>query len=280
MELELHRLAAQEVLQRLAPDLTAQISAILRAYSRTTPTQPPTALDTALTYPDAVSSQPPYPPDTAPTPTQDAVRLHSSSASPAVLPSALDGQVLLTMGLVATNSLAAEDSQQQLLSDVAQLSSTAVPNRRTSRFNQLPTVLSNVPMDQLPFEPLSPNAAPMGEAAEQAQPMSSASVRAQAWQLQQQLLQDMKQGRLVMLSAGETVQQAAHCIVLQGSVKLAGQPLTGATAPGMCRMRLEVQPNKSFKPSCGNLSYRFSVYLPMWCPHYTVQAHFDTSCAS
>ena len=131
------------------------------------------------------------------------------------------------------DGLATEDGQQELLGSNTQSSAAVIPNRRTSRFNQLPTVLSNVPMEQLPFEPLSPVATLVSKAGEQGFPMTSAAIRAQAWQLQQQLLQDMKLGRVVMLSMGETMQQASHCVVLQGSVKLQGQPIVGNSASGI-----------------------------------------------
>lgn len=259
MQLELHRLAAQEVLQRLAPDLAVQISAILRTYSRSVsdpdqrmPDNAPTSAHLAALQPKLAVAF-----DSSATQGSQEQLLHVSANKSSTVDAHVGGADGTRMGSTegvqmgstavparhisnmnqlasgGFDGLAAEDSQQELLGINTQSSTAVVPNRRTSRFNQLPTALSNAPMEQLPFEPFSPNAAPVSEAAEQGLPMTSASIRAQAWQLQQQLLQDMKQGRLVMLSDGETMQQASHCVVLQGSVKLQGQPIVGNSASGM-----------------------------------------------
>lgn len=254
MQLELYRLAAQEFLQRFAPDLTAIISAILRTYTRSSPSTAGTmrhatpAADAAAA-PLSASQQDLL----AAMPLQGIESMGSGTSADAAAQG--EQQQFLASGMqvgsgaqpnrrtsrfdqasaVSFDGLVAEDSQQELLGNNDQMSSSLVPNRRTSKFNQLPTVLSNVPMEQLPFEPLSPDAQPVATAVEQALPMTTASVRAQAWQLQQQLVQEMKQGRLVMLGAGETMQLASHCVVLQGSVKLQGQPMSGGTAPGTCK---------------------------------------------
>ena len=250
VQLELYRLAAQEVLQRLAPDLTAQISAILRTYSRSLadsdqrmPDSAPASVHHAVLYPKLAVAFDRNAAEGSHMGSTDGAHMggtdgaHMGSAAGAHMGStAVPTRRVSNVDQAVPggfDGLAAEDSQQELLGINTQSSTTVVPNRRTSRFNQLPTVLSNIPMEQLPFEPLSPNAALVSKAAEQGLPVTSASIRAQAWQLQQQLLQDMKQGRLVMLSVGETMQQASHCVVLHGGVKLEGQPIVGNSASGM-----------------------------------------------
>lgn len=245
MQLELYRLAAQEVLQRIAPDLTALISAILRTYARFSPVSVNTdTIQDASHFTDASAAaltafQPKKPPSTAGQSIESVGFVNGMTAQAEQQQMLDEGAQTGTAGgnVLSVDSLAAEDSQQQLLGASAQMSSSMMSHRRTSRFSQLPSVLSDVPIAQLPFEPMSPNAQPLGEA-EVPLPVSAASVRAQAWQLQQQLVQDMKQGRLVMLGVGETMQQASHCTVLQGSVTLRGQNVSGATAPGMHLQRM------------------------------------------
>lgn len=202
-------MAAQEVLQRLAPDLTAQISAILRAYSKPQPslTSAPVAAATLATGKPSVTSQ---------------------AKSPAAGPHHISFAATLTQA----DSIPAEDSQALLLMPSAHVSSENT-HRRGILHTHLPTVSSNVPMEQLDTYTLA-EAAEAATTQGQMPVTSPASLRAQAMQLQQQLLQEVKQGRLVMLGAAETLQQTSYFVVMKGSIRLQGQPITGALAPGVC----------------------------------------------
>ena len=244
MQLEIFRQAAQDLLARLAPDLAAQLLSIFRAHSK----QPASAGPQSANIPTAASqpdSTVPHGHHTAP---EDVV-INSAAAvtspklgaggcsasgvasaaqasqsapsqSDAIHPKSSTVNFAETITLPLLQAGAVSDMSQSMRS-AGSFSSAHIPTDRPSRLSLLPTAL--------PLEDGMPSAVP---AVGQENPRSIASVRAQAWQIQQQMEQDAKHAHLVVLQPQEIVQFSSHVLVMKGSVKLDGSPVSTQLVPG------------------------------------------------
>ena len=263
VQLELYRSAAQDLLARLAPDLTAQLLAIFKAYARLPALsdcpQPALGLaarhagsDVAASGFDPVtdkhtgfqSAEPFHSPAMATANMGQAptVRRMTADLAAATQASALGDSGLGASGLLSPSALSQMDFEpiaavaqprpsQVSFSDIASpasFSSVHFPTVRPSRPPQLPTILSMGPSVDLMVEGTSPPAVTVG----QETPRSIASVRAQAGHMQQQIRQDARHGHLVVLQPQQTVQQTSHVLVMQGSISLEGCAVNSQLAPG------------------------------------------------
>ena len=256
VQLELYRSAAQDLLARLAPDLTAQLLAIFRAHARL-PDRPQPAVGLADRRAGSNVAAAAFNPVTDKhTSFQSAEPFQSSAVATAsmgqALPvggmtadlaaaaqaSALGDSGLGASGLLFPSALSQMDfepiaavaqprpSQVSFLdmASPASFSSVHFPTVRPSRPPQLPTILSMGPSIE--------GTLPPGVTIGQETPRSIASVRAQAGHMQQQISQDARHGHLVVLQPQQTVQQTSHVLVMQGSVSLEGCAVNSQLAPG------------------------------------------------
>jgi len=263
VQLELYRSAAQDLLARLAPDLTAQLLAIFRAHARlpalSDHPQPPVGLaarqagsNVAASALDPVmgkhtsfqSAEPLQNPAVATASMGQAlpvggmtVDLAAAAPASAFGASGLGASSLLSpsalsqMEFEPIAAVAQPRPSQVSFSDMASpasFSSAHFPTVRPSRPPQLPTILSMGPSVDLMVEGTSPPGVTVG----QETPRSIASVRAQAGHMQQQISQDARHGHLVVLQPQQTVQQTSHVLVMQGSVSLEGCAVNSQLAPG------------------------------------------------
>lgn len=259
VQLELYRQAAQDLLARLAPDLAAQLLTIFKALSK----QPALAATDAPTIPSMQQQSGSTVPDcTVPesiaaasaVPASVTIAADSAAAAEASFPlgdgipstyglsypAALSQVDLSATAAVETKFLTisfsdtftlpllsganASDMTQSLRSP-GSFSSAHIPTERPSRLSLLPSAL--------PIEgSLAGSTGPSVAAAVQHSPRGTASVRAQAWQMQQQIEQDAKHAHLVVLQPQEAVQHSSHVLVMRGSVKLEGCPVNNQLLPG------------------------------------------------
>lgn len=251
VQLELFRQAGQDLLARLAPDLATQLLTIFRAHSR----QAASASTPAAGDVNTIASSYKQSANTATLQDQAATECYPSarSAHTSVItaagmagPALDDGRSgLLTPEIPSQAELSqVSDVQAQLATadfsdaytlplldgnDTAQpfrsaasFSSAHIPTERPSRPSQLPTDAS-----------IGGNAAGnVAPAASQETTRSSASIRVQASQMQQQIEQDAKHGHLVVLQPQETVQCSSHVLVMKGSIKLEGGPVNTQLVSG------------------------------------------------
>ena len=263
VQLELYRSAAQDLLARLAPDLTAQLLAIFRLHARlpALSDNPQLAVGLAARHAGSAVAASAFDPVMG-----KHTSFHSAEPfqSPAVATASM-GQALPVGGMTADLAAAAQASalgdsgpgasgllspsalsqmefqpiaavaqprpSQVSFSDMASpasFSSAHFPTVRPSRPPQLPTILSMGPSVDLMVEGTSPPGVTVG----QETPRSIASVRAQAGHMQQQISQDARHGHLVVLQPQQTVQQTSHLLVMQGSVSLEGCAVNSQLAPG------------------------------------------------
>lgn len=263
VQLELYRSAAQDLLARLAPDLTAQLLAIFRAYARlpalSDHPQPAVGL-TARHAGSAVAASGFDPVTDKHTSFQSAepfqtpaVAIASMGQAPpvggmtadlaaATQASALGDSGLGASGLLSPSALSQMDFEPIAavaqprpslvsfsdMASPASFSSVHFPTVRPSRPPQLPSILSMGPTVGLLGEDTSPSVVTMG----QETPRSIASVRAQAGHMQQQIRQDARHGHLVVLQPQQTVQQTSHVLVMQGSISLEGCAVNSQLVPG------------------------------------------------
>ncbi|MCJ1297915.1 hypothetical protein MMC08_000704 [Hypocenomyce scalaris] len=264
VQLELFRAAAQDLLARLAPDLLAHLLAIFKAYTRL-----PTSADQHQRH---VGGMAQHGHSSVATSDADHMTGMAGGVSSAVLvkgtgvggagrhqehsaavvaadlaaaPEAFSPADLAqpVSGLLSTSALsqmgfepiaAVTQPRHSLVSfsdmaSPASFSSAHFPPGRPTRPSQLPTILSMVPIEDIPAGSVSPPVHLTG----QETPRSFASVRAQAGQMQQQMVQDARHGHLVVLQPQQTVQQSSHVLVMQGSVQLEGCAVNGQLAPGL-----------------------------------------------
>jgi len=263
VQLELYRSAAQDLLARLAPDLTAQLLAIFRAHARLPASSdiPQLAVGLAARHAGSAVAASSFDPVTG---KHTSFQSAEPFQSPAVATASM-GQALPVRGMTVDLAAAAQASalgdsglgasgllspaalsqmefepiaavaqprpSQVSFSDMASpasFSSAHFPTVRPSRPPQLPTILLMGPSVDLMVEGTSPPGVTTG----QETPRSIASVRAQAGHLQQQISQDARHGHLVVLQPQQTVQQTSHVLVMQGSVSLEGCAVNSQLAPG------------------------------------------------
>lgn len=261
VQLELFRAAAQDLLARLAPDLLAHLLAIFRAYARVPPTADQHQLHVGGMAQHGHSSVATSDPDhvtgmaggvsSAVLVKGTGVRRAGREQDHSAVVMAADGAAAPeafspaqnVSGLLSASALsqmgfepiaAVTQPRQSLVSfsdmaSPASFSSAHSPPGRPTRPSQLPTILSMVPIEDVPAGSVSPSVHLTG----QETPRSIASVRAQAGQMQQQMVQDARHGHLVVLQPQQTVQQSSHVLVMQGSVQLEGCAVNTQLAPGL-----------------------------------------------
>ena len=248
MQLELFRQAGQDLLARLAPDLAAQLLMIFRAHSRQSAPAPAADVDTIASCYEQPANTSTFQ-DQAATEGQPSARSAQTSvitaagmAGPALhddrsglltpeIPSQAElSQVSYIQSQLAT-AIFSDASTLPLLDgndraqpsrSAASFSSAHIPIERPSRPSQLP---ADVAIEGSPAGGVAP-------AASQESTRSVASVRAQASQVQQQIEQDAKHSHLVVLQSQESVQYSSHVLVMQGSIKLEGCPVTTQLVSG------------------------------------------------
>ena len=255
VQLELFRQAGQDLLARLAPDLAAHLLTIFRAHSRQAAPVPAATDVNALANGHDQSSNtaglqhqalPGGYPDAhlLATPVNAAAGIAApalddgSSAAAALLSSEIPSQAELSQVSDVQAQLATADfsdaytlplldgnDRAQPFRSAASFSSAHIPTERPSRPSQLPTDVS------LGGNPAGSVASAV-PAVSQETTRSSASVRAQAFQMQQQIEQDAKHGHLVVLQPQETVQYSSHMLVMKGSIKLEGCPVNTQLVSG------------------------------------------------
>ena len=259
VQLELYRSAGQDLLTRLAPDLTAQLLAIFRAHARlpVLSDNPQPAVGLAARHAGSSEAASGFDPVTGKHTSFQSAEPYQSPAvatasmeqagmtvdlAAATQASALGDSGLGAFGLLSLSALSQMDfepiaavaqprpSQVSFpdMASPASFSSAHFPTVRPSRPPQLPTILSMGPSVDLMVEGTSPPGVTIG----QETPRSIASVRAQAGHMQQQISQDARHGHLVVLQPQQTVQQTSHVLVMQGSVSLEGCAVNSQLAPG------------------------------------------------
>ncbi len=263
VQLELYRSAAQDLLARLAPDLTAQLLAIFRAHARlpALSDHPQPAVGLAARHAGSAVAASAFDPVTGKQTSFQSAEPYQSPAmatasmgqappvgemtadlAAAAQASALGDSGLGASGLLSPSALSQMDFEPIAavaqprpsvvsfsdMASPASFSSVHFPTVRPSRPLQLPTILSMGPSVDLMVEGTSPP----GVTISQETPRSIASVRAQAGHMQQQISQDARHGHLVVLQPQQTVQQTSHVLVMQGSVSLEGCAVNSQLAPG------------------------------------------------
>ena len=263
VQLELYRSAAQDLLARLAPDLTAQLLAIFRAHARlpALSDHPQPAVGLAARHAGSAVAASAFDPVTGKQTSFQSAEPYQSPAmatasmgqappvgemtadlAAAAQASALGDSGLGASGLLPPSALSQMDFEPIAavaqprpsvvsfsdMASPASFSSVHFPTVRPSRPLQLPTILSMGPSVDLMVEGTSPP----GVTISQETPRSIASVRAQAGHMQQQISQDARHGHLVVLQPQQTVQQTSHVLVMQGSVSLEGCAVNSQLAPG------------------------------------------------
>ncbi|KAL0035986.1 hypothetical protein WJX77_010179 [Trebouxia sp. C0004] len=263
VQLEMYRSAAQDMLARLAPDLTAQLLVIFRAYARlpalSDHPQPAVGLAAGHAGSD-VSVSAFHPVTDKHTGSQSAEPFQSpavptasvgqappaggmtAASAAAAQPSALGDSGLGASGLLSPSALSQMDFESIAavarprpslvsfsdMASPASFSGLHFPTVRPSRAPQLPTIMTMGPIADLSMGDTSPPVVTMG----QETPRSIASVRAQAGHMQQQIRQDARHGHLVVLQPQQTVQQTSHVLVMQGSISLEGCAVNSQLTPG------------------------------------------------
>ena len=268
VQLELFRQAAQDLLASFAPDLAAQLLSIFRAYVK----QPAKAMSAAIALPGNQAALGDEAVADGELPTLITTATDSAAAAEAcalgnadtsasgLLSLAGRSQAELSQIAVsqvkpstisfpdtfATPLLHGEsaNNMSQLLRSPNSFSSAHIPSARPSRLSLQPAALSGEDnlVGGMPSAVL-----PVG----QESPRSIASVRAQAWNMQQQMEQDAKHGHLVVLQPQETVQQTSHVLVMKGSVRLEGCPVNTQLVPG--RHSFCKHDNQTRKQFCSTL---------------------------
>ena len=267
VQLELMRAAAQDLLTRLAPELTAQLQAIFRVHTR----QPAFSAGSHAPASPAAGPASSALPDIGFAPGIDvhSVVADTGVAANADMHTGLHAAALSSMGQTPSAAALAATTQPLLHGDPASSTSGALfattlshvgfeplpslpqprasivsftemaspqsfssahfPTGRPSRLSQLPTIRSMVPTVDIPTGEVSPPVVVAG----QETPRSMASVRVQAEQMLQQVGQDAKHGHLLVLQPMQTVLHSSHVLVMRGALKLEGRTLNSQLAPGV-----------------------------------------------